>query len=118
MIYKGTLTLYHLQDTAANGFMPNPHLVEYASEYYGLRTVGYNRFYAAAGVNQQVDALVRIWRNTDIRINDYAILDGGDQYRIDVVQHVLDEDGLEVTDLTLQRLETNYDLAEQTQNAV
>ena len=118
MIYKGTLTLYHLTNTATKGLMPNPVLVSYASEYYGMRMVGYNRFYAAKGVNQQIDVIARIWRNTDVRINDYVILDDGYQYRIDFVQHVLDEDGLEVTDLTLQRLETNYDLAEQTQNTV
>ena len=33
-----------------------------------------------------------------------------EQYRIDNVQHLLDEDGLKVTDLTLYRMEQNYDL--------
>ena len=48
-----------------------------------------------------------------IRINDYAVLEDGNQYRIDFIQHMDNEDGLPVTDLTLVRLEENYDVAEQ-----
>jgi hypothetical protein len=37
----------------------------------------------------------------------------GEQYRIDNVQPTLDDDSLQVVDLTLRRLEENYDIAEQ-----
>jgi hypothetical protein len=33
-----------------------------------------------------------------------------EQYRIDNVQHLLNDDGLKVTDLTLKRLEDLYDI--------
>lgn len=61
-------------------------------------------------VNEQVDMLVRIWSDTSIRIGMFAVLEGNVQYRIDNVQQLFDEDGLRVTDLTLRRLDSNYDV--------
>lgn len=110
MRFDHYLNLYKLKNTAEKGRKPAYSLVKFADGYYGERVVGYGRQYAAQGADQSIDALVRIWRNNEVRINDYAILEDGYQYRIDFVQHLLDEDGLEVTDLTLARLEANYDV--------
>ena len=54
--------------------------------------------------------LVRVWRDRNIRIGMYAVV-GDEQYRLNNVQHLLDEDGLQITDLSLQRLGENYDIA-------
>lgn len=115
LLDSGLLSLYKLKNTAVSGLMPKMQLVKYESAYYGERTVGYNRLYAAKGVNQQVDKLVRIWRNEEVEAGDCTILDSpvtkdSKQYRIDAVQHLLDDDGLKVTDLTLSRLENFYDV--------
>ena len=93
--------------------MPKEQLVKTGEEYYGSRVIGYNRQYAALGADQRIDELVRIWRNNQVRANHYAVLEDGLQYRINFVQHLLDDDGLEVTDLTLVRLEENYDVADE-----
>ena len=113
MIYDKKLVLYSLQNTAAKGLMPKEQLVKTGEEYYGSRVIGYNRQYAALGADQRIDELVRIWRNNQVRANHYAVLEDGLQYRINIVQHLLDDDGLEVTDLTLVRLEENYDVADE-----
>lgn len=113
MIYDKKLILYSLQNTAAKGLMPKEQLVKTGEEYYGSRVIGYNRQYAALGADQRIDELVRIWRNNQVRANHYAVLEDGLQYRINFVQHLLDDDGLEVTDLTLVRLEENYDVADE-----
>ena len=42
----------------------------------------------------------------------YAVTEDKKQYRIDNVQHLLDEDGLKITDLTLRRLDKLYDVAD------
>lgn len=115
LLDSGILTLYKLINTAESGRMPDMKLQKYENAYFGERTVGYNRLYAAKGVNQQVDKLVRIWRNEEVEAGDYTILDnpvvdGSKQYRIDAVQHLYDDDGLKVTDLTLSRLENFYDV--------
>lgn len=113
MIYDKKLVLYSLQNTAAKGLMPKEQLVKTGEEYYGSRVIGYNRQYAALGADQRIDELVRIWRNNQVRANHYAVLEDGLQYRINFVQHLLDDDGLEVTDLTLVRMEENYDVADE-----
>ena len=113
MIYDKKLVLYSLQNTAAKGLMPKEQLVKTGEEYYGSRVIGYNRQYAALGADQRIDELVRIWRNNQVRANHYAVLEDGLQYRINFVQHLLDDDCLEVTDLTLVRLEENYDVADE-----
>lgn len=109
---SGILSLCTLQNTADNGKMPVMQLVLSEEAYYKERTVGYNRLYAAKAVNQQIDKLVRIWRNEDVEVNWYVILEDDKQYRVDAVQHLYDDDGLKVTDLTLSRLENYYDVAE------
>lgn len=93
--------------------MPSMRLVAVTSTYFEERTVGYGRYYAAKGVNEQVDLLVRIWRNTDVRIGMYAVLsmsENNGQYRITNIQHTTDDDGLKVTDITLQRMDDLYEV--------
>lgn len=115
----GILTLCRLENVAEPGGMPRERLVEGNRHFYEERMVGYGRQYAAMGANEQVDVLARIWRDSSARIGMYAVLSDyegqehgeGDQYRVDNVQHRLDEDGLKVTDLTLSRLDSLYDVA-------
>ena len=108
----GILRLCELTSPEDNGNMPAPVLREVTRAWYGRRTVGYNRQYAAMGANQRVDLLLRTWYLPAAQIGMYVMLEGGLQYRLDNVQHLLDEDGLRVTDLTLQRLEAFYDVVE------
>lgn len=109
MIADGTLKIYTLQNTAAAGAMPVDQLVlKYPEDvYYSDRVVGYNRQYAAMGADQFISKLVRIWE-IPVNVGEIAVI-GNDQYRIDVVQFLRDEDGLKVCDLTLAKLEERYD---------
>ena len=107
----GILTICRLVDNTEGGNMAKEKLVEESRYYYGELTIGYGRQYAAMGVNEQVDLLVEIWQDRAIRIGMYAVADDGTQYRIDLVQHKQNEDGLKVTWLTLRRLEALYDIA-------
>lgn len=107
----GVLTVCVLKNVAPKGAMPREILLPVSSHYYGERTVGFARQYAAKGVSEQVDKLVRIWQNRQIRIGMYILeVDTGEQYRVDNVQHLDDEDGLRVTHLTLKRLDDLYDV--------
>lgn len=110
MIYEGKLSIYSLKNIAEKGLMPAEKLVWVCNEFYGRRTVGVTRQYAALGANRRVDKLLRIWRNDSVMPDMFAIPDDGRQYRIDMVQLTTDEDGLDVMDLTLVRLEDNYDV--------
>lgn len=117
MMDAGMVQICSLINDAQPGDMPHMGLSPVTSLYFEERTVGYGRFYAAQGVNEQVDLLIRTWRCSLCRIGMYAVLSQSEcdgQYRITNVQHLLSEDGLKCMDLTLERLETNYDIAEQT----
>ena len=112
MMDSGTCRIYTVTDAAGNGEMPAPTLHEYGDYEWSFedRMISYSRQYAAMGVDQQIDRIIRIWR-TPVRIGDVVVI-GTEQYRIDNVQPTLDDDSLQVTDLTLRRLEANYDIAE------
>ena len=113
MMDSGTCRIYTVTDAAENGEMPAPTLHEYGDYEWSFedRMISYSRQYAAMGVDQQIDRIIRIWR-TPVRIGDVVVIEG-EQYRIDNVQPTLDDDSLQVTDLTLRRLEANYDIAQQ-----
>lgn len=124
MMNDGLVVLCNLKNLAEPGDMPHETLVPLIEDDEAMgwsfedRVIGYNRQYVAKGVSERVDMLIRIWR-APARIGMYAVLTDyedqenpeGDQYRIDNVQHLLNEDGLKVTDLTLYRLEDLYDIS-------
>ena len=113
----GIVKICELVDSSEKGQMPKEKLNILRSHLFEERTVGYNRQYAAMGVNERVDYLIRIWRDAQVHIGQYALLtdyegqvnENGDQYRINNVQHVFDDDGLKVTDLSLYRMDDLYD---------
>lgn len=113
MMDSGTCRIYTVTDAAENGEMPAPTLHEYGDYEWSFedRMISYTRQYAAMGADQQIDRIIRIWR-TPVRIGDVVVIES-EQYRIDNVQPTLDDDSLQVVDLTLRRLEENYDIAEQ-----
>lgn len=125
MLYdSGTLTVCTLTNTAAPGRMPAERLVPMDKYWYGERSIGYGRQYAARGVNENIDLLVRIRHDRRVRIGMYAVLGNGEQFRIDHVTSggaydyfsqftgPMQSGQLRYTELTLSRLEHNYDVAE------
>lgn len=106
----GTLTICNLINTAARGEMPKQALTPVARHWYGELTAGVTRIYAAMGANQQIDLLARIHADRSVRAGQYAVLGNGEQYRIDVVQQLVDDNGLRVTNLTLSKLGELYDV--------
>lgn len=111
----GHISVCELHEIGEAGLMPVQMLVEVTSADFEERTFGMARQYAAKGVNEQIDLLVRIWRDPQVRIGMFAVVTSSEydgQYRIDDVRHQLDDDGLKVTDITLARLGENYDVAD------
>lgn len=111
LLDSGVIEVCRLENNTEAGNKPREILVPIQKHFYGERIVGYGRQYAAKGVNEQIDMIARVWQDRGIRIGMYAVVDGADQYRIDNVQHLYDEDGIRVTDLTLSRLEDLYDVS-------
>ena len=110
LLDDGIVTIYELNNIAKPGEMPQEVLKPINSFYFGYRTIGYNRLYAAHGVSELIELLILIWR-ADVSAGQYAILNGV-QYRIDTVQQLTDNTGLAVTDLTLEKLGAFYDIVD------
>lgn len=112
MLDSGILTLYHAATTDAvrSGDRPEDGRAPYYTGWYGERTVGYGRFWAAQGVNTRVDRLVRVLRPAEaVDGGDLARLEDGYIYRILQAQMIRDEDsGEDVCDLSLERLGERY----------
>ena len=68
--------------------------------FYEERTVGFARHFEAGRNGQRVDKLIRIWR-APVNTRDICMIHGV-EYAIRQVQHKKDEDGLLVTDLSLE----------------
>lgn len=103
---RGILKLYRApEDAGRSGDMMSDELVEYHVCWYGERTVGMSRYYAAQQANSRIDRVVRIRAlGVDVRADDAAVL-GRERYRVVQAQYLRDEDaGCEVIDLSLERM--------------
>ena len=82
-----------------------------AQHCYAELTVYHKRYWEAQAVGSRADKMVQIPMGYDVLPTSYAALAGDPHlYRIEEAQYTRDEDGLPVTNLTLQRMEANYDL--------
>lgn len=119
LLDDGLVQFCNLTNTADTGGMPVYTLTEVGEpQSFAEITVGMTRQYLAKGVDEQIDMMIQIWPEAvRPRIGQIAVLtfyeyqedETGDQYRITNVQRVDSDDGLQFFQLTLQRLEDNYD---------
>jgi SPP1 family predicted phage head-tail adaptor len=109
MIPTGLCTIYTLKNVAPEGRKPAEKLVELTTAYYAERTVGYNRYYAAAGANRRINMLIRLFNTSMVEEGMYVILEDGKQYQIDIAQKIIGKDAV---DVTLVRVEDYYEVAE------
>lgn len=108
----GIATILRGRNTAGNGEMPNiVYDDQIFKSYYAEKTVGFSRFFTAKANDTQADLLIEIQRCGSIRPSDIcrvqSFYDSGvsGDYVVIQPQHVVDDDNLPVTDLTLQRIE-------------
>ena len=123
MLDSGKVTFCDLVDVGEPGLMPEQRLKPVYTCLFENRIVGINRRYQAMGVNQEISALIRIWRpplrenrRATVEIGMYAVLEESEidgQYRIDVVQPLINFDGIYITEVTLSKMEEYFDLIEE-----
>lgn len=84
----GIVTIYRLEDTAKPGYFPKPEPVEEARLRYEERRLGLTRYYAAKQVNVDVERVLRVPRVGNVAVQDIAVTEDGQEYRIDLIQTV------------------------------
>lgn len=112
LLDAGIATIWQGRNKSSAGSMPDIMYDEQVfASYYGEKTVGIGRFWKAKAQDDCVDLLIQVQRSAKISTNYRCYLQpSGDSgatgwYKILQVQHVVDEDGQPMTDLTLQRIE-------------
>lgn len=106
----GVVRLYRVSDAAAPGCAPVERPVLRGRLRYEERTVGVTRHYAAMQARDRIDLVLRCPR-FPVSALDVAVPNDGRQYRVTLVQHPKDVEP-PCMDLTLQRLEMDYELPE------
>ena len=101
----GVVQIYAVTDGAQAGLLPRPVLSLRETLHYQERRLGVQRNYQAAQNQIQVERVIRVQRPLAPITNQHvAITEDGRQYRIDLVQEVLDVWPRSL-DLTLARYE-------------
>lgn len=108
--HDGLVTVYGVENRAGPGKKPVESITRKGVLRFQRRTVGIRRHYAAMTAGAKVALLLRVPFRPEVSPQDVAVptLDGK-QYRITLVQ-VPEDITPPVMDLTLERLERNYDL--------
>lgn len=106
----GIVHIYNVSDSAEDGNMPAEKLKPKETLRFNRRTIGLTRYYTALQANQQVDAVIRCPYRRTVSAQDIAQIEKK-QYRVTLVQ-VPEDIVPPVMDLTLERLEQDYELAE------
>lgn len=112
LLDSGIATIWRLELTNQPGEMPTEaYTNQVFKSYYGDKTVGFQRYWTAQAHDSQANFLIEIQRNAGITTADrcqlkpYLDVEAAGYCKIIQIQHLLDDDGLPVTDLTLERID-------------
>lgn len=114
LLDSGEAAIWRRDGETEPGAMPtDDYSTELFKSCYGEKTVGFSRYWTAQAHDRKANLLIEIQRCGKVDTADRCELvsymdDGADGwYSIIQVQHVTNEDGLPMTDLTLERIDGN-----------
>ena len=107
----GILKVYTVSNIAENGSKPKKGLTLKEEFYFSFDVLGINRYFTALEAKIQLEHIVNIPGWSVVSPLDICVLEDGTQYRIQMIQPLLDEDGLRMTKLSLERISENYEFA-------
>lgn len=107
---SGIASVYKVTNTAENGKKPKKGLVLIGQYYFGFQMLGVNRYYTALQAHQQLEAVIAVPGWEPVQVEAVVILESGLQYTVRMAQHALDENGLQITRLSLERNGESYDV--------
>lgn len=105
----GVVKIYKITNIAAAGQKPKEVLGEYQEHSFGYGTVGVQRYYTALQAHQLIEDVISIpdWYYIDPE-KEIAVKEDESQYRIRQVQRTYDDEGLQITRLSLERIGERY----------
>lgn len=106
----GIVSVFRTTNIAENGAMPVESPALLFSEYFSFSALGVTRYFTALQANQQIELVVDIPGWPGARVTDIAELDdgiddhSGIRFRIVMVQLMKDDNGLDMTRISLERI--------------
>ena len=104
----GILKIFSVLNSAKDGDMPKEVLTLKSSYHFHFENLGITRYYTALSHSQQIDVLVSIYQDRSISSLDIIQLEDGLFYKIDMIQHHENDEGIKITTLTLEHLNDKY----------
>lgn len=105
----GILKIYERVLVQDKGFMPVSKLHLKSSYYFSYEVIGVTKFYEAKKTQDRLDESVSIYRDRSITYTDVVVLEDGTQYQISQIQHTFDDNGIQITKLTLMHLNEKFE---------
>ena len=105
----GLVTICEVKNTAPSGYAPKEELIPKVKVGYQERSLGIQRYYAAAQNQIQIQRVIRIPRGASVDTQDVAVTEDGRQYAINMVQTVPDVYPPSL-DLTLAKVTHEYEV--------
>lgn len=105
----GIVLICEVVDVAEPGYAPKEELHPKYRVAYAERQMGVQRYYAAAQNQIQIERVIRIQRGISIDSQDVAVTEDEHQYRIDLVQAVMDVFPPSL-DVTLAKIDHEYEV--------
>jgi len=110
---SGICTVYEVKNVAPPGSMPKMELLPKHESWYAelnFETVPKD---AAMQEMTETSARIRVLQNREITNHNVVVLTDGEQYEVIRAYHGIDEEsGEPITDLTLKKAVTAYDITE------
>ena len=108
MMDSGIIEFYSITNTADRAKLPVRRALLKTKEWYEARMVGFRRYYTAKQANVNIEIVARTWRLDNISTQDVAKI-GDNWFTIKQIQNGFDDDGLEITDFSLERTAERFD---------
>ena len=102
----GILKIYERVLVQDKGFMPVSKL---RLKSFSYEVIGVTKFYEAKKAQDRLDESVSIYRDRSITYTDVVVLEDGTQYQISQIQHTFDDNGIQITKLTLMHLNEKFE---------
>ena len=108
----GIVKVYKVINQKAAGEIPKKGLEFLRSFHLAFQNIGITRMYEAIKANQQVDAIIAVYSDREVTTNDIAILEDDKQYIIRTIQPTVDENGIKIMKLALERNGENFEIVD------
>ena len=98
-----------MEDAARPGYQPEPKLTKKVSLRYEEQRLGIQRYYSGRQNQVDIERVIRTQRVGNVNNQNVAITEDGRQYRVDLVQSVMDV-WPESVDITLAKIEQEFEV--------